>query len=83
MITDLNHAMDSSIPGREESSTQQEILYLDLPTEVWQQFVQYCKQNELDLSQMIREAVASYYLDFLQILKGRVKIDSSDKQHRV
>ena len=83
MIADLNNAVDSPVTATEEDSGQQKILYLDLPAGVWQNFIEYCKLNELDPSQMVREAVASYYLDLLRTLKSRLSIDGADEKNLV
>ena len=79
MIEDLNKAVDSPVNATEENSGQQKMLYLDLPADVWQNFIEYCKRNELDPSQMVREAVASYYLDLLRALKCRLSIEGADE----
>jgi hypothetical protein len=81
MMADLNKAVDSPVQSSEEDSGQQKMLYLDLPAGVWQNFIEYCKQNELDPSQMVREAVASYYLDLLRTLKSRLLIDGEEEKN--
>jgi hypothetical protein len=90
LIENLDKAMDSTGATNDAVGTNREkiestcsniefgqSLYLELPSEIWAEFQEYCKQNELDPAQQVREAVASYYKDLLQVCKIRTKIDAS------
>ncbi len=88
LIENLDNAMDASAASDDNEDTNKrentegststhveqvgQALYLELPTEIWTKFQEYCKWNELDPAQQIREAVASYYRDLLQIYKMRM-----------
>jgi hypothetical protein len=51
-------------------------LSIDDPGKIWEQFSEYCKQNELDPAQQMREAVISYYKDMLRIYRIRLMLRS-------
>ncbi len=89
MIASLERAMDTEAASGQGHTTVQEqqseakskgkeetILRLQFDSGVWEQFIEYCRQNELDPDQMIREAVASYYLDLLKTYRGRIASNS-------
>lgn len=61
--------------SKEKSSgTDNSLLRFECPTEVWDEFAEYCKRNELDPAQQIREAVISYYKNLWQTYKIRKKL---------
>lgn len=51
--------------------------------EIWEQFLEYCLQNELDPDQQLREAVASYYQDVLKTFRIRTTLNLSDNPNLV
>lgn len=61
------------------SGTDNSLLRFECPTEVWEEFAEYCKRNELDPAQQIREAVIAYYKNLWQTYRIRKKLyDKSD-----
>lgn len=79
-----NDNVDTSIENAEPSSGSNvekvgQALYLELPSEIWAEFQEYCKQNELDPAQQIREAVASYYKDLLKICRIRTTMNAREE----
>jgi hypothetical protein len=55
------------------------LLRFECPTDLWEEFAEYCKRNELDPAQQIREAVIGYYKNMWQTYKIRKKhFDKSD-----
>ena len=59
--------------------SDQSLLKFECPTEVWEQFADYCKRNELDPAQQIREAVISYYKNLWETYKIRKKLYDKSK----
>lgn len=59
--------------------SDQSLLRFECPTDVWEQFVEYCKRNELDPAQQIREAVISYYRNLWETYKIRLKLYDDSK----
>ena len=80
LIDNINVAMDNDGQSQAPhcanstamSATQELLLHLEFPSEIWAEFLEYCTQNELDPARQIREAVASYYLNLLQVYKARL-----------
>ncbi len=81
LIDNLDEAMNMSATSRKE--LQSELQYLfdrivercfssENVNAIWEQYSEYCKQNELDPAQQIKEAVISYYLDILRQYKTRI-----------
>lgn len=81
LIDNLDDVMDKS--AREESTFSSDPQHLFNwivercysamnVDEIWDQFSEYCKQNELDPSQQMREAVISYYQDILRQYKTKI-----------
>jgi hypothetical protein len=56
------------------SSTDNSVLGFECPTALWEEFAEYCKRNELDPAQQIREAVLSYYKNLWQTYRIRKKL---------
>ena len=76
MINNLENAMtyeavlgDSS----ETKSDKEELVHLRIDADVWQNLLAYCEKNDLDPDQQIREALASYYIDLLNIYRMRAR----------
>ena len=80
LIENLDKGLDSSNNNHNESQSDagEGALHFEFPQEIWSQFVEYCKQNELNPAQQLREAVASYYKDLLKIYRIRIRLDSTD-----
>lgn len=76
MLTDLESALDSTVSKdvpEEQSKVFMEKnykLYFECPTEIWLRFQEYCKTNDLDPSQQLREGIAAHYRDILQAYKA-------------
>ena len=49
------------------------VLRFECPTELWEEFSEYCKRNELDPAQQIREAIIAYYKNLWETYKIRRK----------
>jgi len=47
---------------------------LEYFNKIWEGFLEYCRQNELDADQQLREAAASYYQDLLKSYKITYKL---------
>jgi hypothetical protein len=79
LIENLEKGLDSSnnLHGS-QSDNWEGTLHFEFPQEIWSQFVEYCKQNELNPAQQLREAVASYYKDLLKIYRIRIRLNSID-----
>ena len=82
LINNLETAMDRSAnqkPDTESSSNvpERDAIHLQFPSDVWERFLEHCKQNELDPHQQITEAVASYYRDLLETYRIRARISSN------
>jgi hypothetical protein len=64
------------VEGKGElTSGDKSLLRFECPTEIWDEFVEYCKRNELDPAQQIREAVISYYRNLWETYKIRRKLN--------
>jgi hypothetical protein len=50
------------------------LLRFECPTDLWEEFTEYCKRNELDPAQQVREAVIGYYKNLWQTYKIRRKL---------
>lgn len=60
--------------GNEHSTAgDSSLLRFECPTDLWDEFTEYCKRNELDPAQQIREAVIGYYKNMWQTYKIRKK----------
>ena len=92
LIQNLDDALDTCVPtldndeiksvGTSGQKEQEEYaLRFEFPAEIWQQFVEYCKQNELDPAMQIREAVASYYKDLLKIVRIRTRLHNANESN--
>lgn len=73
LIENLEKAQDKSGQSSIASSSEEAKLILQFPSEHWQEFVEYCKQNELDPARQITEAVASYYVNLLVTCRARLR----------
>jgi len=73
LIQNLEKAQDESGRAPLSSKSEEAKLILQFPSETWQQFVEYCQQNELDPARQITEAVASYYTNLLMTCKARLR----------
>ena len=73
LIDNLEKAQDKSGQSTIASDSEEAKLILQFPSEHWQQFVEYCKQNELDPARQITEAVASYYVNLLVTCRARLR----------
>lgn len=56
------------------SGADSSLLRFECPTALWDEFTEYCKRNELDPAQQIREAVIGYYKNLWQTYKIRRKL---------
>ena len=56
------------------SGADSSLLRFECPTALWDAFTEYCKRNELDPAQQIREAVIGYYKNLWQTYKIRRKL---------
>jgi hypothetical protein len=56
-----------------QSNSDNSVLRFECPTDLWEEFTEYCKRNELDPAQQIREAVVGYYKNMWQTYKIRRK----------
>lgn len=91
IIFDLDTALDA--PSRKDkvktikdalatfqkSEEKNYSLCFNCPPELWDMFLEYFKQNELDPEQQIREAIVCYYRDLLRLYRSRARIDMLDK----
>ena len=60
--------------GNEHSfNSDSSLLRFECPTALWEEYSEYCKRNDLDPAQQIREAVISYYMNLWQTYKIRRK----------
>jgi hypothetical protein len=87
-VSDVDRLIENLDEAMNMSGTRQTVLRSDLQylfnrivercyssenvKDIWEQFSEYCKQNELDPAQQIKEAVISYYLDILRQYKTRI-----------
>ena len=55
------------------ANSDNSLLRFECPTDLWEEFTEYCKRNELDPAQQIREAVIGYYKNMWQTYKLRKK----------
>ena len=55
------------------------LLRFECPTDLWEEFAEYCKRNELDPAQQVREAVIGYYKNLWQTYKIRRKLYDESK----
>lgn len=82
VLSELERVLDSAAYGHEGDDrllvdrarasgqgVEKYQLVLECSTSVWQNFVDYCKRNELDPAQQLREAVVAHYRDMLQAYK--------------
>lgn len=61
--------------GKEHSAYgDSSLLRFECPTDLWEEFAEYCKRNELDPAQQVREAVIGYYKNLWQTYKIRRKL---------
>lgn len=81
LIDNLDDVMDKSARGESMLSTDPQYLFNKIVEhcysaenvdQIWEQFSEYCKQNELDPAQQMREAVISYYQDILRQYKTKI-----------
>jgi hypothetical protein len=72
ILDELESALDTPIEPQEEGDESYQ-LYFDFPPQVWKDFLSYCKQNELDPAQQLREAAVSYYRDQVAQYRTRKK----------
>lgn len=81
LIDNLDDVMDKSARGESTFSSDPQYLFNGIVErcysamnvdQIWDQFSEYCKQNELDPSQQMREAVISYYQDILRQYKTKI-----------
>ena len=73
LIENLEKAQDESGQSPISSNIEEAKLILQFPSESWQEFVEYCQQNELDPARQITEAVASYYTNLLMTCRARLR----------
>ncbi len=91
ILQGLENSLDSRVQESEVSiyeitkkdekvvGSDQSLLRFECPTEVWEQFVEYCNRNELDPSQQIKEAVITYYKNLWETYKIRRKLFDDSK----
>lgn len=83
LIENLDHAMDMSATATMKTVLGTDPQYLfsriverccsaENVDQIWDQFSEYCTQNELDPAQQMREAVISYYQDILRQYKTKI-----------
>lgn len=81
IIDDLDSAMDEAARGESALSFAPDYIFSNIVEhcysaenvdQIWEQFSEYCKQNELDPAQQMREAVISYYQDILRQYKTKI-----------
>lgn len=60
--------------GAIKQSANKYALYLECPTDIWDTFIEYCMQNELDPAQQVREAAIAHYVNLLQTYKIRKRL---------
>lgn len=80
LIDNLDDVMDRSARGEETLTREPQYLFNRIVErcysadvdQIWEQFSEYCKQNELDPAQQMREAVISYYQDLLRQYKTKI-----------
>ena len=78
LLDELESVLETPIlPQAEEEESYQ--LCFDFPPQVWQEFLSYCKQNELDPAQQLREAAVSYYRD--RVLEYRARKRTCENTH--
>ena len=73
LIENLENAQDKSGQSHLSPDSEEAKLILQFPSEGWQEFVEYCQQNELDPARQITEAVASYYRNLLVTYRARLR----------
>jgi len=86
ILFDLENSLDSSAPAVEVSvfnlrdtkdiptSEDRSLLRFECPSALWEEFADYCKRNELDPAQQIREAVIGYYRNLWQTYRIRRRL---------
>lgn len=91
ILEELENSLDVRTPGTgasvfeirdgtdKASNGDASLLRFECPTELWEDFTEYCKRNELDPAQQIREAVLSYYKNMWQTYKIRKKLFSESE----
>ena len=77
LIENLEKAQDKSGQSSISPNSEEANLILRFPSEHWQEFVEYCKQNELDPARQITEAIASYYVNMLLTCRARLRMQNN------
>lgn len=85
LIDNLDMAMDRSALRKDNAESnssrrERDAIHLQFPSDIWERFLEHCRQNELDPNQQITEAVASYYRDLLETyrIRARISADTSE-----
>jgi hypothetical protein len=89
MINNLDEVMDGSPYSDEITKDTKDYAnpntekifrtYSMLLGEVWYGFLEYCKINELDPAQQLKEASATHYQELLKMHKTRMKLSFPDE----
>jgi len=85
ILNDLEKSIDVSTPGegvkvfeirdrRELPPADGSLLRFECPSVIWEEFAEYCKRNELDPAQQIREAIIGYYKNLWQTYRIRRRL---------
>lgn len=92
ILSDLEASLDTRMPGEgitilegrdgsEAPLSQFDpcLLRFEFPSAIWQEFADYCKRNELDPAQQIREAIIAYYRNLWQTYRIRRKLSDDSE----
>ncbi|MGI0015559.1 MAG: hypothetical protein ACREBU_19255 [Nitrososphaera sp.] len=91
ILMDLENSLDVSAPGVEVSvlnmrdmkdipaPDDRSLLRFECPSAIWEEFADYCKRNELDPAQQIREAVIGYYRNLWETYRIRRRLHDASE----
>lgn len=79
LLKDLERVSDMTVTSQSDDTEERYQMYLDFPTDVWQVFLEHCRQNELDPAQQLREAVISYYRNLVEAYRNRRRAAEIDQ----
>ncbi|MCI0561798.1 MAG: hypothetical protein MN733_25205 [Nitrososphaera sp.] len=91
ILTDLEKSLEISTPGegvsvleiqtgeKIPSPSDKSLLRFECPAAIWEEFADYCKRNELDPAQQIKEAVICYYKNLWETYRIRKKLHNDSE----
>lgn len=91
ILKDLEKSLDVTTPGEGVSILEVTngsnappvadncLLRFECPSAIWEEFVDYCKRNELDPAQQIKEAILAYYKNLWQTYRIRRKLNDDSR----